>query len=163
MGNVSVGHEEALVGDRGDFPAACGPSVESDELADDVVIADGEPRLLARILEVLGRCTDRTVTLKAVAGANRRATAEAAERSDLAVGADHDIGLDHRVGADNHPVANFGCGIDDGRGVNLSAHQRSAIADIICASHTSSPSTSARPRIFAKELRLATSSTSKIN
>jgi len=136
-------------------------AVQGDELANDVVIADLQTSRFARVLEILGRRADRAVALETVAGADHGAAAKAAERSNLAVGADHNIGFDDVERPDHDPFSKPGPGIDDGCRMDRAGHQRSASADIISASHTTTPSTSARPRILANVLRLATTSTSK--
>ena len=162
MGDVSVGHKKALVPDSGDTTAVGRSPVKSHKLSENIVVTDFETRGLTRILEILRRCANRTVAFESIPNTNPGAAPKTAKWPDLAIVADLNRSLDDRIGSDDRTVGDLRFWIDNRGGVDFRTHQRSARADIISASHTTSSSTSARPLILANALRLATNSTSKM-
>ena len=57
--DVHVGHEHVAIADFGDAAAAARAAMDGDELAEDVALADHEPRFLAPEFQVLRHEADR--------------------------------------------------------------------------------------------------------
>ena len=74
--------KKLLVADRGLAAAAGGAAVDGDELAEDVVVADGQLGVLAFVFEVLRRAADRGVAVELIALADRGRPFDARERTD---------------------------------------------------------------------------------
>ena len=72
--DVGVGHQQVVVADAGDAAAARGAAMDGHELADDVAVADDDPRRLAAELQILRDQADRghREDLVAVADLGRR-------------------------------------------------------------------------------------------
>ena len=118
MGDVAAGHEETVVALLRQPAAAGGTGVHGDVFADAVAGADHQPRVLARVFQVLRRLANAGEGIEGRAGA------------DLGVAHDDDMGLEHHPVAQPHAGADVaegadadalaqGCPrLDDGRGVD---------------------------------------------
>src|SRR2546425_2108428 len=107
MSHVRIDHEKVLVADTCHHPAAAGPRVERGELANDVVVADGEDTVLALVLLVLRDGADTGELKNAVLTADRGATLDDRVRSNPGVLAASHLRTNHRVGANLHAAIEF--------------------------------------------------------
>ena len=149
--DMAAHHEQAAVADAGQPPAALSAGVHGDVLADLAVGADGQPRALARELQVL------RLRAEGCEGEDARA------RPDLGLARDADMGIErhalaqrglrahHAEGADAdargqpRPLLHDGRGMDDGA-VGDGHSGGSTIMAENSLSATSLPSTLATPR-----------------
>src|SRR5438128_10548675 len=88
MSHVRIDHEKVLVADTCHHPAAAGSRIERGELANDVVVADGEETVLALVLLVLRDGADTGELKNAVLTPEGRATLD--DRGWYNPGALHD-------------------------------------------------------------------------
>ena len=98
--HVRVGHEQVVIADRRHAAAAGRAAMDRDELAEDVVMADDEPRRLAAELQVLRRQADRRERADLACG--RRSRSSRRRRSTRRCGSDGrstTCGADRRVRA----------------------------------------------------------------
>jgi hypothetical protein len=150
MGDMHVVHQQHLVADAREHPAALGAAMDGGEFTDAVVVANLEPRRLAMILEILRSCADRSELKDAIAGADRRLALDYRVRADDGAGTDADLGGNYCTRADFNRRVEFGPSIDDRSGMNPAGYgscSSTSIADS-SASAASSPSTRASPCIF---------------
>ena len=148
--NVGIGHQQRRVADGGDAAATGRAPVDGDELPEGVAVADLEEGLLAGVLQILGSGADGTMALEAVSRPDGGPPGDPTVGTDETVAADDDVTVDDDVRFDHHAVSELGPRIDDCGWVNLRCHHCSIIADIMSASHATSPSTVAIPWILAK-------------
>ncbi len=158
--HVHVGHDPVVVADPRRAAAFVRAAVQSDELADQVAIADDQLAALAAELLVLRNRADRGELEDAVVAPDPRRALDHDVRSDRSAVADFDVGADHAVRADADAGADPCCRIDDrvrmDHPLATSAHSSSASAATL-------PSTSAwhQNRLMLRIVRLcATSSVS---
>ena len=122
VGHVYIGHEQAVVADAGHAAAVLGAAMDGAELAEDVVVAHFQKRLLAVELEVLGLAAHDGVGVETVVAAH------AGVGLDLGTGlqdgpVSHGGALLHDAErADADVLAQFGTGIDHGGGMDCHAH-----------------------------------------
>ena len=83
--DVHVVHEQVAVADRRPAAAAGRAAMDGDELAEDVALADLEPRRLAFVLQVLRRQPDRGERIDLGLVADRRVAVDDGRRADAAV------------------------------------------------------------------------------
>ena len=107
MSHMRIDHEKVLVADTCYHPTAAGPGVERGELANDVVVADGEDTVLALVLLILRDGADAGELKNAVLTADGGATFDDRVRSNLGVLADPHLRTNHRVGANLHAAIEF--------------------------------------------------------
>src|SRR5437899_11876751 len=97
---MRVGEEQIAVSDRRVAAILRGARMDRDELAENVVVADGRRRRLAAVLAVLRNLADRCELEDAVARAEARPTSDHGMRPDDAPGADRHARTDDRKRAD---------------------------------------------------------------
>ena len=105
--DVHVRHEHVAIADLGDAAAAARAAVDGDELAEDVALADDQPRLLAAELQVLRDQADRRERKDLGAVADLGPAVDDRRRADPAVGADPDVRADGGVGTDRRARADL--------------------------------------------------------
>src|SRR5438093_6427725 len=112
--DVHVRHEHVAIANRRHAAAALRAAMDRDELAEDVALADRQPRLLAAELEVLWGLADRRDRIDLAVVADLGPALDDARRADAAVPADADVRSDDGVRADDGALPDPGAGIDDG-------------------------------------------------
>ena len=118
MGDMHARHEEAVIADSRGAAAMGGAGMHGDMLADLVVAADDQIRLLAPIFQILGPMAEAGEGKDAAAFAERRPSG------------DHHMGFQPAAASDAHPgvdlaeradmdVVQFRFRVDDRRGVDF--------------------------------------------
>src|SRR5262245_40554087 len=103
MRDVAIAHDQAVIADRGDRPAAHGAAMQRCVFTNDVVVADDELGWLALVGEIL------------------RGAAEADERKDGVVLAEFSVALDEDVSDELGVLAELYARADDAAGADLDA------------------------------------------
>ena len=125
-GSTPAERMKAAIPDPRQSTAADRSGVHRHLLADDVVAPDLQPRVLAAILHVLRRISDRRIGIELRARADRRVAREADMAHQFDVVAEFHLRTDEAVGADLDPATELGPGLDDRRRMDLD-HQLSTI------------------------------------
>src|SRR5439155_6956467 len=112
MRDMHVRHQEIVVADGGVAATAGGATVDRCELADGVAFADGQPRALTLVLEVLRRKTDRRHREDVRLVADIGPAVDDDRRVDAASPANRNFGTDRAVGADDRSFAEPRRGMD---------------------------------------------------
>src|SRR3984957_8208720 len=146
MGDVTVGHEEAAVADRGDAAAVLGAEIHRDAFAQVASGADDEAGRAAAIARRLRRRAERDERIDHGAGTDRRVAGEVHVGDQPAAVADDDMGPDHAIGADRDILADRRAGRDAGGCIDCGHAGASAVMAPTSASATSWPATLASPR-----------------
>jgi hypothetical protein len=141
MRDVDADHEGAVVADPRHHAAARRAGIDRHLLADDVVAADLEPRLLALVLEILRNVADRSEREDARAVADRGAAGDGNVRDQLDALAELDLGADHAERPDHRGGGERGARLDDGRRMDL-RHTVAQLSRIIAAKVASATSLS---------------------
>ena len=118
VGDVHVGHQQVVVPDLSERPAARGAAVDGDELADAVVVADDDLAVLATELQVLRDEPQAGEGKDAVAAADADGAFDDGVGADFGLFADLDLGADHSVRPDAHARGQARLRINDSRGMN---------------------------------------------
>src|SRR5215203_1154368 len=168
MGDVGIGHEQAVAAHAGDAAPLGGAAVDGAELPKVIAVADLQPDFLALELQVLGIEADGRLGIDPVLPADPGRSPDLGRGPDLRAVADRDAGADHRQGSDLDTISQDGAGVDHGQRMDAGAHRcfswstgpRSTIAVESTASAASSPSTSALPATLQKVERSRSTSTS---
>ncbi len=122
--------------------------MHGDKFAEDIAIADFEPRHLASILHVLWIEANGGIGKDTVAFANLCGPREDCVRHHFAVFSQLDAFADDRIGPNRHCASEPGAGVDDGCGMGFHAAGISTTAKKTVASATTFPSTVVRPCIL---------------
>src|SRR5690242_21206788 len=160
--DMNVGHQEVIVADRSQHPAAFGAAMDGHELADLVAVPDTCGRALAFVFQILRDHPDCRVREENVILANFRGAFHEHMSLEDGACADFHIRPDHGVWSDFSGRMNARSRIDDGSRMNrhrgyLCRYGRSASLQSISASATTDPFTLAVPNILATvSLRLPT-------
>jgi hypothetical protein len=119
MRNVGVGHDESVAADASEASAFHGATIDGDEFADGVVVADFEARGFVFVTQILRRESDGGKREEAVARADLRGAFNGDVGDQLAVFAEFDARADGAVRADFARRMNFHGGIDNGGGMGM--------------------------------------------
>src|SRR3954471_18204339 len=161
MRDVSIGHDQAFAADAGEASSGRGTSMDGDALANHIVVADFEARLLAFELQVLWFQPQRRKWEDSVVRADSGGPLEHDMREQFAVLAHFDICANDAKRTNRATFGNVSGGIDDGGGVDSRAHAgRFTNWQVTMASHASLPSTRTLPCILTALLRHTITSTS---
>src|SRR5262249_19689531 len=118
MRDVHISEKQIALADRG-LPAILrGADMNGDELANDIVVADHEPRGLAAVFAILRNLADGRELKDAIARADLRAAGQHHVRTDHGPRADRDLGTDNRERAYFDIVCKLCTGIDQSRRMN---------------------------------------------
>ncbi|MNI54335.1 hypothetical protein D3C73_1092260 [compost metagenome] len=118
VGHVRVGQHPVVIADGGDATAAAGATVEGDELAEHVAVADHQFGAFTGVLLVLRLAADRDVADETVVAADPGRAVHAAVRADLGTGTDFDFRADDRERAHADIVGQARRRIDHGSGMD---------------------------------------------
>src|SRR5918993_139766 len=116
--DVRLGHDEAVVADGGEHPAALRAAVDGDELAYLAATADARLRRLAPVLQVLRREADGDEGEDVRVVADLGAPLDDAVRVEPHALAEPHLFADDRVRADHTAAPDLGARADDGGGMN---------------------------------------------
>ena len=147
VGDVGAHHEQAVIANPRDHPAALGARVHGHVLAHHIVRADDQLGRLAAVFNVLRPMADRGEGIDLGPGPDLGPALDDDMTVQNHVRAQIHMGPDHAVRPDFDPLAEPRLWIDDGGGVNL-GHQSSMIMAVKRASAMSTPSTRAWPLNF---------------
>src|SRR5690606_7183678 len=147
MGDVGVGQQPVVVADAGAATAGTGTTVDRDELADGVAVADGQFDPLAAVLLVLRVAAERGVAEDAVVASDAGRAVDAAVRPHHRAVADLHFGADVAEGTHAHAGSQPGTRLDDGARMDdgLAHTSLTTSAQRMSAQATCSPSTRAMP------------------
>lgn len=150
VSNVYVVHEQDIVADPRNHPAALGATMDRSKFADFVVVTDLQSRRLAPVLEILRVSPNRRELEDSVARPDRGVALDYDIWSDHSLGADSNLRADNRTGLDNRGRIDLRPPIDYCRGMNPTRYGSCPSTSIAesSASAANSPSTRASPRIF---------------
>src|SRR5882672_4012789 len=98
--DMGVSHDQRVAADAGQSAAFDGTAVDSDELANLVVITDFQARRLAGVSQILGRHPDRAEGKEAVVRADFGWPFDGYVGNQTAAFAQFDLGPDHTIRAD---------------------------------------------------------------
>src|SRR5262249_29243822 len=119
VGDVDVAHEQVAITDSGHAATAVRAAVDGDELAEDVLTPDRQPRLLASILQILRRLTDRREWIDLAVVADVGPPLDDRRGADAAVRADPRVRADDRVRTDAGARADLGAGMNERAWIDL--------------------------------------------
>src|SRR5258708_3826356 len=119
--NVGVGHQEIVIADSGDQPAAFRAAMNGDELSNLVAVSNACLGTFALIFQILRRDTHRCVWIEDVIFADNGYAFHIDMRHQSRTLADFDIRSDDAVGSDFSALRDAGLRIDDGSRVNRHA------------------------------------------
>ena len=129
MGHMRIGHQQILPAQRGDTAAARCASIDGDIFPDDIFISDMHLRPFPPEFLILGSRPD------GAKGKNLTVFADPGILIDKHMGPDPRSGIDHytalndTVRADRDRLMQFGCGVNNGRGVNSGHKTLSLLQD----------------------------------
>ena len=159
VSDVAIAHDQAMRTDIGDRTAANRAAVKGRVFANDVVIAEHEPRRFARIGQILRRAAKQRKREDGVVGADIGVAFDEDVGDEFGALADLYVRPDDAAGTDLNVGAEFGALIDNRGGMNFCAHVRSPLVAANSQSLTNSPPTSMRPRNLKMLRRWNTTST----
>src|SRR5690606_37836494 len=147
--DVDVGHQQVVIADGGLAPILHGAAVDGDPLADDVVVADHQPRGFALVLEVRGVLPHGGKLVDAVMGADHGGALDDHVGADLGIVADGDVRADDGPGTHLDVGADAGGRVDNGARINQN-HRPQRIS---CRAHSSCASQASWSSTVALQLK----------
>ena len=161
MGYVNSGHQQITISNRGAGSSPGSSAIDGDEFANDIVIADGQCGPFTFELAVLRNGPDGTLSDDVIPLPDNGGTFDHNVRTEDTSLIDHHFIANYRIGSDLNPFFESSTGRNDRSGMNAEgltlAHEcygppgRLALStneNMICASATRLPSTSASPFNF---------------
>ena len=123
VSDMGTSHQEVSVAEDGVFFQSI-RAVHSHVFSKNVIVADEESSGLTRVFEVLGRVSENSPSMDAVAGSQSGMARQIGTGADLAMRPQDHMAINDRMRADLAAFAELGRGMDDGCGVDDSGHRR---------------------------------------
>ena len=119
MGDVGVGHEEIVVADAHDPRLGCA-AVNRHMLAEDIVVADFNPRRFVIVFEMLRPFAQHCMTIHRVVAAHAQRTDDVDAGAQGAAVANLHFALNDYIGADDDFLADHDFRVEEGGGMDAS-------------------------------------------
>jgi hypothetical protein len=119
VSDMGVSHDEVVAADASEASALDGTAIDGDELANDVVVANFEPRGLAVVADILRSKADGGKRKEVIMSSDFRGTIDGDVGDQFAGFAEFHVCADGAVRADFAGWMNFCGGIENGRGMGV--------------------------------------------